>query len=130
MLVVIGSVALWGCGSDDDPDVAVVTSVVDESLPATSASDNDPAGDVEEAAVEIAISDFAFSGDQEVPVGGRVVVTNTDAASHTWTAVDGSFDSGTLAEGDSFEFVFDEPGTFEYLCSIHPTMTGSTTVTG
>jgi plastocyanin len=57
------------------------------------------------------------------------VVTNTDAASHTWTAVDGSFDSGTLAEGDSFEFVFDGPGTFEYFCNIHPSMTGSVTVT-
>jgi plastocyanin len=65
-----------------------------------------------------------------VPVGGKVVVTNTDGASHTWTAVDGAFDSGTLAEGQSFEFTFDEPGTYEYRCNIHPTMTGTITVTG
>ncbi len=57
-------------------------------------------------------------------------MTNTDGASHTWAAVDGSFDSGTLAEGDSFEFTFDEPGTFEYRCNFHPSMTGTITVTG
>ena len=83
-----------------------------------------------EALVEITIADFAFVGAQQVPAGGRVVVTNTDPASHTWTAVDGSFDSGTLTQGESFEFTFDEPGTFEYFCKLHPSMTGTIKVTG
>ena len=127
LLVAISSVVLWGCGSDDDADVAAVPSVVDDPLPTAPESDE---GAEEQVQVEIVIADFAFVGDQLVPVGGQVVVTNTDGASHTWTAVDGSFDSGTLGEGDSFEFTFDEPGVFEYVCSIHPSMTGSITVTG
>jgi plastocyanin len=127
VLVAVGSLALWGCGGDDDADVAAVPSVVDDVLPtAPPGGDEDP-GPVQ---VEIAIADFAFVGDTQVPVGGKVVVTNTDGASHTWTAVDGAFDSGTLAEGQSFEFTFDEPGTYEYRCNIHPTMTGTITVTG
>lgn len=127
VLVAVGSVALSGCGSDDDTDLAAVPSVVGDPLPTAPEGGEGVAGQLQ---VEIAIADFAFVGDQQVPAGGRVVVTNTDGASHTWTAVDGLFDSGTLAEGDSFEFTFDEPGTFEYRCNFHPSMTGTITVTG
>ena len=126
-LVVVTSVALWGCGSDNDTDVGAVPSVVDDPLPTAPESGDGGTGQVQ---AEIVIADFAFVGDQEVPVGERVVVTNTDGASHTWTAVDGSFDSGTLAEGDSFEFTFDEPGMFEFFCAIHPSMVGAITVSG
>ena len=41
------------------------------------------------------------------------------------TQPDGIFDSGNLAQGQSFEFTFDQPGDFPFFCSIHPaTMTG------
>ena len=41
---------------------------------------------------------------------------------------DGIFD-GTVADaGDTFEFTFDELGTFEYFCRVHPVMTGSVIV--
>jgi len=49
---------------------------------------------------------------------------------HTWTAVDGEFNSGSLAEGESFDFTFDEAGEFDYFCSIHSEMQGSITVEG
>lgn len=125
LVVAVGSVVLWGCGSDDGTERPANSSVVGDPLPTAPESDEDDPGQVQ---VEIVIADFEFVGDQDVPVGGRVVVTNTDAVSHTMTAVDASFDSGTLAQGDSYEFTVDEPGTFEYRCTIHPSMTGSITV--
>ncbi len=125
LVVAVGSVVLWGCGSDDGTERAVTPSVVGDPLPTAAESDEEDRGQVQ---VEIVIADFEFVGDQDVPVGGRVVVTNTDAASHTLTAVDASFDSGTLAQGDSYEFTVEEPGTFEYHCEIHPSMTGTITV--
>ena len=78
----------------------------------------------------ITIADFTFDGVTDVVVGTTVVVTNTDAAPHTWTAVDGAFDSGSLGQGETFEFTFDTPGTFEYFCNFHPSMSGTITVTG
>lgn len=126
LIVALGSMVLWGCGSDDGSDGASVSSVAGDPLPTAAEGSDD---DREQVQVEIAIADFQFVGDQDVLVGGRVVVTNTDDASHTLTAVDGSFDSGTLAPGDSYEFTVDESGTFEYRCEIHPSMTGSITVT-
>ncbi|MCH8025915.1 MAG: hypothetical protein IH866_03890 [Chloroflexi bacterium] len=32
------------------------------------------------------------------------------------------FDSGAVTNGGTFAFVFDEPGTYRYYCSIHPTL--------
>ena len=126
LIVALGSMVLWGCGSDDGTDGASVSSVAGDPLPTAAEGSDD---DREQVQVEIAIADFQFVGDHDVLVGGRVVVTNTDDASHTLTAVDGSFDSGTLAPGDSYEFTVDESGTFEYRCEIHPSMTGSITAT-
>lgn len=51
--------------------------------------------------------------------------------SHTATDCGGScdtpsasqvFDSGTIAPGGTFSFTFDDPGSYPYLCSIHPTL--------
>jgi plastocyanin len=51
-----------------------------------------------------------------------------DASSHTVTADDSSFDSGTLAKGQTFTHKFTSPGTFKYHCSLHASMLGSITV--
>jgi plastocyanin len=40
------------------------------------------------------------------------------------------FDSGTLAQGETFEFTFEEAGEFDFFCSVHPDMTGTITVEG
>lgn len=47
---------------------------------------------------------------------------------HDVVAADGSFVSELVYEG-SFTHVFDEVGTFSYICSIHPEMRGVVTVT-
>ncbi len=80
--------------------------------------------------IAITIADFAFSGPDTVAVGDTVTVTNEDSMAHTWTAVGNEFDSGSLGEGESFDFTFDEAGEFDYFCTIHPTMTGTITVEG
>lgn len=90
-----------------------------ESAATSSAGDN-----------TITIADFAFGGVTEVAVGTTVIVTNTDGAPHTWSADDGGFDSGSIGQGDSFEFTFTEAGEFAYHCNFHPSMTGTIVVTG
>ena len=64
-----------------------------------------------------------------VGVGDNVIWRFEDGLnSHTVTADDGQFDTGSLAPGDSGEFTFDEAGTFAYHCEIHPSMTASVVV--
>lgn len=56
--------------------------------------------------------------------GNIVSWINDDSTEHTITADDGSFDSGPISPGDTFDNTFDAPGDFGYHCSIHPFMTG------
>jgi plastocyanin len=63
-----------------------------------------------------------------IAVGTMVRATNKDGAAHTWTS-DGHWDSGNLSTGQSYAFGFSTRGTFSFVCSDHPTMTGSVTVT-
>jgi plastocyanin len=82
------------------------------------------------AVTEVSIVDVAFAPvDIEVPVGTTVDWTNEDPFAHTVTARDGAFDSGTMDGGGTFSQAFEEPGTFDYFCAIHPSMTGTVTVT-
>ena len=40
------------------------------------------------------------------------------------------FDSGGRTKGQTFAFTFDEPGTYNYFCTIHHVMEGTVYVTG
>jgi plastocyanin len=78
----------------------------------------------------VTIADFAFDPSEiEVPAGTTVTWANTDQAPHTATGADGSFDTGTIAAGESGTHAFDTPGTYTYACAFHPNMQGTVTVT-
>jgi hypothetical protein len=42
--------------------------------------------------------------------------------------VDGSFDSQNLDPSEGFSWYFDQPGTFQYVCALHPWMKGKIVV--
>jgi plastocyanin len=77
------------------------------------------------------IAGFAFDPSPvQVATGDAITWTNTDGATHTVTATgDLAFDSGNLAEGESFTFTVDQPGEFTYVCPIHSSMQGTIVVT-
>jgi plastocyanin len=114
------------CGDDDDDD--------DDGGNGTPAATEEETEEATEPAAggasEVSIVDFAFDpADLEVSVGDTVTWTNGDAAPHTATADDDSFDTGNLNEGDSGEVTFEEAGEFAYHCEIHPDMVATVTVT-
>src|SRR5579862_5095570 len=83
-----------------------------------------PVGTPHEAT--ISISEFMFSPTAMTVVAGTTVHwKNMDPEPHTVRSVDTSFRSGALDQNDSFEFKFDKPGTYRYVCSIHPQMVGT-----
>jgi plastocyanin len=80
--------------------------------------------------VAVDIKDFAFAPQTiEVPVGTTVTWTNNDTTQHTVTSA-GVWDSDIMEPGATFSYTFDEAGTFDYICSLHPNMTGQIVVTG
>ena len=71
--------------------------------------------------------------DISVAIGSTVQWINEDETIHTVTStpdVDPSeiFDSSIIDAGNSFTHTFDSAGTFDYICIVHPWMTGSVTV--
>ena len=79
----------------------------------------------------VAIQGFQFRPQTlNVTVGTTVTWTNQDQQPHTATSrTEGRFDTGTLQQGQSGSATFNEAGTFEYFCRIHPNMTGTVVVT-
>jgi plastocyanin len=61
----------------------------------------------------------------KIAPGTWVTWSNDGEDAHTVTAVDGSFDSGNLDPSEGFSWFFDQPGTFQYTCSLHSWMTGT-----
>ncbi len=77
--------------------------------------------------VLVEIRGYAFSPDASyVPAGTTVVWRNLDPVRHTVTSTSTSagarFDSGIIDPGGNFSHLFQESGTYDYLCLIHPSM--------
>ena len=70
-----------------------------------------------------------------VAPGTTVEWQNNDKVSHTVTSGSPSdnqtgtvFDSSLIAAGKDFSFTFNNPGTYNYFCQVHPWMTGEVIV--
>jgi plastocyanin len=78
---------------------------------------------------EVTIDNFSF-GPMEltVPAGTQVTWINKDDVPHVVMSVDKKFKSKALDTDDKFSFTFQQAGTYEYFCSVHPKMTGKIVV--
>lgn len=126
----LGLVACGGSGSDSSSEAETAPSGETESAETTESTESEPAPSGEAAKSEkVQIVEFTYEPDPVVvQVGGKVTWQNEDAAPHTATADDGSFDTGTIDNGKLGSATFKEAGTFTYFCQIHPTMHGSVEV--
>ena len=81
-------------------------------------------GDKPANAAAIKIDNFSFGpATITIPAGSTVTWTNNDDVPHVVTSDDNKmFKSKALDTDDRFSYVFTEPGTYDYLCKIHPKM--------
>jgi plastocyanin len=110
LLLATAVFAITACGGSDNSGGGTVT----------------PAG--ESGAVKMKGTKFD-PAELTVVKGTTVNWSNEDAVEHTVTAANGAFKSGNMKSGVSFGYTFNEVGTFDYACSIHPSMKGKVTVT-
>lgn len=104
------------------------TSTATPSTTITTTSTATPSATVAVAVVQ----NFEFSpATITISKGQTVTWTNMDSAPHTITSTTGVFDSGTLNQGQTFSYTFNNTGTFEYSCTVHPSIPhGKVIVTG
>jgi plastocyanin len=135
--LVLGAVlALAACGSSGGATSTSPTTVT------TTTTTTTPTGGGATAAVEVPAPDASTGeygqGKNEaqssftpsnitVSVGGTVTWTNHDITAHTTTSTGGAW-NGALNPGGTFSRAFPTAGTFDYRCTIHPTMSGTITV--
>jgi amicyanin len=81
--------------------------------------------------VSASIANFVFEPKELiVTVGTTVTWVNTDDVPHTVTSTASPplFSSQALDTNDTFSFVFQTAGTYDYFCKLHPTMIGKVVV--
>ncbi len=130
-LLVIAPLALGACGAGSTPSpaqIATAPASVPASIPASAPASAAPSS--AGGASAVTIQNFAFNPKTvSVKVGAKVTWTNQDSTAHTVTFDTGGAKSGNLAQGATYEQTFSAAGSLTYHCSIHPTMTGTVTVT-
>ena len=126
ILVAVAAVLAAGCagGGGDKGEAAIAPAAASSTSPRSASGDADTD--------DVRIVDFAFvPRTVRAKVGQKVKWEHQDAGvTHTVTALDRSFRSGDLEEGDEFSHLFPTAGTFAYRCSIHPDMRGRVKVSG
>jgi plastocyanin len=77
----------------------------------------------------IVVRDFMFTPQTlTIKAGSAVTWVNLDEEPHTVVSDSGLFRSSALDTNDSYSFRFDTPGTYHFVCSIHPRMLGTIVV--
>ena len=80
----------------------------------------------------ITIKNMMFTPPQiSIQKGGIVTWTNNDSVAHTVTddlSNVGGPSSGDIQPGSTYSFTFNKTGSFQYHCSIHPSMRGTIVV--
>ena len=107
-------VAVSGC-MDNEPQVNASVNQTPAPVPTKSF----PVQENSTVYVKIIGSTFEPAS-HEVINGTTVKWTNSDSAKHTVKGP--GFQSPPLNKWDSWNYTFNNTGTFEYNCSIHPTM--------
>jgi len=78
---------------------------------------------------EIAIQSFQFvPAILTVAPGTAVTWVNKDEEPHNIVSPDRAFRSKAIDGGEKFTNVFEKPGTYTYLCAMHPQMRGTVIV--
>ena len=83
------------------------------------------------SSAEILIENFKFVPATMTVAPGTVVTWNNhDEEPHNIVNIDTPrrFRSQAIDGGEKYTFVFDQPGTYKYICAVHPHMEGTVVV--
>ncbi|MDH3247434.1 MAG: cupredoxin domain-containing protein [Acidimicrobiia bacterium] len=120
-VVVTASGTPVGSAAAGDDGVADGTAGQSTTTTLAAATQTRPAS----ASVDVIDNDFDPNPLRVTP-GTTVAWTVVGDLPHTVTAE--GFDSGIMSPGDVFEWTFEEVGTFDYVCALHPGMEGTVIV--
>lgn len=126
-IVLFGIFLAAGCAGNEPATPAETPAATPVETPVAPVSDVTPQPVDEGKIVEVDIQNSSFNPHSvEILTGYTVRWTNKDSIAHTVTGP--TFNSEVLENGDTYEFLFTDAGTYNYKCSIHPSMKGTIVV--
>jgi plastocyanin len=109
--------------------VLLVALAFSKSIPKQSTAASHSSAVVATKATTVKIYMYSYIPDKlTVKAGTRITFKNMDMTAHTATALNESFDTGTIQPGQSKTIVVKKAGTYPYHCLFHEFMTGTLTV--
>lgn len=97
-------------------------------LAAATPSPSPSAAPTSAPALTVHVRDFSFNpATATIHAGDSVLFVNDDPATHDVTG--DAIESGPIGPGKSWTYTFTKAGTYAYVCSYHPSMKGTITVT-
>ncbi len=115
---------LAGCGSDDSATEPTTTA---RATSATAA----PTGERKGSSVTVDVDDMKFSPENvTIGIGDTVTWKFSDKVPHSVQGIGDKamgINSPIFDKGE-WSYTFTQPGTFRYLCTLHPEMRGTVTV--
>ena len=77
----------------------------------------------------VSIANFHFGPEQVTVVAGAAITwVNTDASPHQVVLTGGPQKTPILLKGQSATLTIAEPGTYDYICGLHPSIKGKIVV--
>jgi plastocyanin len=111
LLLAVLSLGLAACGGDDDGG----------------GGGSAGGGECADDAVVIVMRDIKFDPENATARAGQEICwPNEDTIDHNVVAESGAdFESELYGQGETFTATVEQPGTVEYVCTIHPAMVGT-----
>jgi plastocyanin len=83
------------------------------------------------ASRSVSVGDYFYAPAKlEVEAGDKITWTNNGKVDEGHTVTGDGFDSGVFKEGETYSLTLKSPGTYDYICTLHPNMKGSIEVAG
>ncbi len=128
--VIALAIGLAACGSKTASSPTTSSSSSTTMPPSTTTASSGPASGAT-GVTTVTIHNFKFSPDNPtVKVGATITVHNEDSTTHTFTADNKAFDTGDIPAGGTKTVTVSKAGSYPFMCTIHPFMTGTLTVSG
>jgi plastocyanin len=123
-LCAVVALAAAGCGGSNSSSTSTASS--------SGASTSTAAASSSGGGVTIKMQNIAFDPKAvTVKFGQKVTWTNEDTVDHNVTSQSGeTIKSDNFGKGGTFSFTPKKAGTIKYVCTIHPGMTATLTVSG
>jgi plastocyanin len=126
-LIILGMFFAAGCAENGDSEEPATSTPAEEVDNGEVAGTEEAATGAESGIVNIEIRNYKYTPQNvTVKVGQTVRWTNNDTVLHD--VVGSGIESEYLQKGETFIYTFEEEGTYQYICTIHPWMEGEVIV--